>query len=97
MNDTPIYHNIHNQPKTAVALPSETPNVVIENPKVRKIVRTVIDIIGALAFVAMVVDQSAPGFDISAITIPILAGYGALRSVFGFVVDNGNTPTGTAG
>ncbi|GAA5198470.1 hypothetical protein [Microbacterium jejuense] len=74
-------------------LPSQTPNVVIESPKVRKTVRTVIDVIGALAFVAMVVDQASPAVDIAAITVPVLAGYGALRSVFGFVVDNRNTPS----
>lgn len=72
--------------------PDHTPNVTIENPKVRKTVRTVVDVIGATAFVAMVVDQAAPQVDISAITIPVLAGYGALRSVFGFLVDNRNTP-----
>jgi hypothetical protein len=77
----------------SIPLPTETPNVVIENPNVRKTVRTVIDVIGATAFVAMVVDQAAPGLDIAAYTVPILAGYGALRSVFGFVVDNRNTPT----
>lgn len=72
---------------------NETPNVTIENPKVRKTVRTIIDVIGAAAFVAMAVDFAAPEIDIAFITVPVLAGYGALRSVFGFAIDNRNTPT----
>ena len=72
--------------------PNETPNVTIENPKVRKAIRTGVDIIGAATFVAVAVDASSPAFDIAAITGPAAAGYLALRSVFGFVVDNRNTP-----
>jgi hypothetical protein len=73
--------------------PDHTPNVGISNPKTRKIVRTVVDIIGAAIFVAVAVDAAAPGFDIAAITGPAAAGYLAVRSVFGFAVDNRNTPT----
>lgn len=71
---------------------SETPNVNITNPKVRKIIRTVLDVIGAATFIAIAVDASTPAFDILPITTPIMAGYGAARSVFGFLVDNPNTP-----
>lgn len=71
---------------------TQTPNVVIENPAVRKGVRTVIDAVGAVAFVAQVADVASPAFDISAYTIPVLAAYAAARVVFGFVVDNPNTP-----
>lgn len=77
---------------TSHALPTETPNVGIENPATRKAVRTVIDVIGAVAFVAVAVDVASPELDFAAITTPVLAGYGALRSVFGFAVDNRNTP-----
>lgn len=77
---------------TQTPLPTQTPNVIIENPRVRKVTRTVIDVIGAAAFVAATVDLSSAQIDISAFTVPILAGYGAARSVFGFVVDNPNTP-----
>ena len=51
--------------------PNETPNVTIENPKVRKAIRTGVDIIGAATFVAVAVDVSSPAFDIAAITGPI--------------------------
>lgn len=71
---------------------SNTPNVSIENPKVRKAIRTTLDTIGALTFIAIAIDAAAPEFDISAITTPIMAGYGAARSAFGFLVDNPHTP-----
>lgn len=76
-----------------VAPPSETPNVVIESPKVRKAVRSAIDVFGALVFVVGAVDAAAAGFDLSDILIPAGAAYIALRAVFGFAVDNTNTPT----
>lgn len=74
------------------SLPSDTPNIVISSPRVRIIVRTVLDTIGGLTAIAMAVDASSPAIDIAAITIPILAGYAAARSVFGFGVDTPNTP-----
>lgn len=71
---------------------TNTPNVRIENPKVRKAIRTTLDIIGALTFIAIAVDAAAPEFTIAAFTTPIMAGYGAARSAFGLLVDNPNTP-----
>lgn len=75
-----------------VGLPSETPNVNIENPKVRKIVRTILDSVGAVAVIASAADLASPAFDIAAWTIPVLAAYSTARVVFGFAVDNPNTP-----
>lgn len=75
-----------------VVQPSETPNVVIENPRIRKSLRTVLDTIGGLTFIAVAVDVASTDFDIAAVTTPILAGYAAARVVFGFAVDNTNTP-----
>lgn len=74
-------------------LPTQTPNVHIENPKVRKAIRTTLDVIGAVAFVAAGVDLVTPAFDIAAITVPVAEGYILARVVFGFAVDNPNTPT----
>jgi hypothetical protein len=73
-------------------LPNRTPNVVIENPAVRKVVRTVLDSIGGLVFIASAVDVASPVFDISGFTGPALAGYAVARVVFGFAVDSPNTP-----
>jgi hypothetical protein len=73
-------------------LPTQTPNVVISNPNVRVALRTALDVIGAAAFIAVAVDISSPAFDIASLTTPVLTGYAAARTVFGFAVDNTNTP-----
>ncbi|GAA4774748.1 hypothetical protein [Microbacterium gilvum] len=75
-----------------MTLPTQTPNVVIENPKVRKIARTVLDTIGAALVVTMAVDAATDAFNLLAVTTPTLAGWGAARAVFGLTVDNSNTP-----
>lgn len=73
--------------------PTDTPNVGIENPKVRKTIRTTVDVIGAAIFVVGSIDAAAAGFDLAWLLVPAGAGYIAVRSVFGFSVDNRNTPT----
>lgn len=72
--------------------PSETPNVVITNPKARKVARTVLDCIGAALVITMAVDASSGAFDLLEVTVPVMAGWMAARSVFGLAVDNPNTP-----
>ena len=74
--------------------PTETPNVTIEDPKVRRIVRSVVDGIGAAIFVVGAVDAASAGFDLAWLLVPAGAGYIAVRSVFGFAIDNRNTPKG---
>lgn len=71
-----------------------TPNVVIENPKARRVARTVLDVAGVILGTVVVVDAATPAFDALAITAPALAGYAYLRSAFGLGVDNPNTPKG---
>lgn len=73
-------------------LPTQTPNVVIESPRARKILRSLIDCVGGAAFIAMSVDLASPQLDFAAWTFPIMAAYTAARVVFGFAVDNANTP-----
>lgn len=72
--------------------PTETPNVAIENPKLRKGIRTAVDVFGAAVFVIWAVDLASESFDLSAFLVPAGAAYIAVRSVFGFTVDNRNTP-----
>ena len=72
---------------------STTPNVIIENPKARKVARVVLDAIGAALVIVMAVDASTEAFNLLALTTPVLAGWGAARSVFGLTVDRANTPT----
>lgn len=73
--------------------PTETPNVTIENPAVRKGIRSVVDGIGAAIFVVGAVDAASAGFDLAWLLVPAGAAYIAIRAVFGFAVDNRNTPT----
>lgn len=73
-------------------LPAQTPNVVIESPRARKIARTVLDIVGAILGTVMVVDIASDAFDAVAVTAPALAAWSYLRLVFGQAVDNPNTP-----
>lgn len=78
---------------TSTPLPTQTPNVIIENPRVRKVVRTSLDLIGAVLFITMAVDASTEAFNLLAYTVPVMTGWTAARTVFGLTVDNPNTPT----
>lgn len=72
--------------------PSQTPNVVIESPKARRIARTVLDIIGVALGTVVAVDLASDAFDAAAFTAPTLAAWTYLRFAFGQAVDNPNTP-----
>jgi hypothetical protein len=74
-------------------IPDVTPNVNIENPALRKRLRTILDVLGLLIVTVAAVDLAAPAFDLLAWTAPALAGYTVLRAGFGFGVDSPNTPT----
>jgi len=76
-----------------MSLPNETPNVVIKNPTIRERVRTIVDVYGAAVFVVGAVDAASEAFDLAPWLIPAGAAYIAIRTVFGFAVDNPNTPT----
>lgn len=69
------------------------PNVVITNPKARKVARTILDILTLVVAVVVAADLASPAFDALAITTPALAVLGVLRPAFGLGVDNPNTPT----
>lgn len=71
---------------------STTPNVVIENPKARKIARTVLDVTGVALGTVIAVDGATEAFDLLAVTVPALVGWSYLRASFGLSVDNLNTP-----
>ena len=69
------------------------PNVVISNPKVRKVARTVLDAVTLALGVVVAVDASTPAFDLLPVTAPVMAGLTVLRFAFGVGIDNRNTPT----
>lgn len=75
------------------SFPDHTPNVGIENPRIRKGIRSIVDGFGATIFVVGAVDAASAAFDLAWLLIPAGAAYIAIRSVFGFSIDNKNTPT----
>lgn len=72
--------------------PTQTPNLVIENPAIRKGANIILGVVGLLVGTATVVDASTPAFDISAITIPVTVGYAYLAAIFGLAVTTPNIP-----
>lgn len=70
-----------------------TPNVVITNPKARKIARTALDAVGVVLGTILVVDSASNAFDATEVMLPLMAGWTYLRLVFGLAVDNPNTPS----
>ena len=72
--------------------PTQTPNVVIQNPKVRFGANVVIGSLAIVIPTAVVVDLAAPEFDISAYTTPAMAGLLFLAGLFGIVVTTPNVP-----
>jgi len=67
------------------AYPTDTPNVVIEDPQIREIVYTVLGWAGVILTAAVAADAVAPAFDISAFTQPAFAVYGVFAAAVGRV------------
>lgn len=72
--------------------PTETPNVVVQNPAVRKAAGIILGALGLALGTVVVVDGATPAFDLTAVTTPVTAGYLYLSSVFGLVVTVPNVP-----
>jgi len=72
--------------------PTETPNVVIENPNYRRIANIVVGGLGIVLGTVIVVDGSSPAFDVSQITGPASAGLLYLGSALGLAVTLPNIP-----
>ena len=75
-----------------LTLPTTTANVVIENPRVRRVANI---IIGALAIIiptTVAIDVAAPGFDLAVYTTPAMAGLLFLAGLFQLGVTTPNIP-----
>jgi hypothetical protein len=72
--------------------PSDTPNVVIESPNLRKGINIALWSAGVILGTVIVVDGASPAFELSAYTNPISAGLLYLGSAFGFAVTLPNIP-----
>lgn len=75
-----------------MSTPTETPNVVVQNPTVRRVASIVLGVVGIVLGTAIVVDGATPAFDITALTGPVSAAYLYLGSLFGLAVTVPNTP-----
>jgi hypothetical protein len=69
-----------------------TPNVVVENPAVRRWAQIILSSVGIILSSIMVLDNSTPAFDVSAWTTPAFALYGFLAATFGLAVITPNIP-----
>lgn len=78
-----------------MSTPTETPNVVVQNPTVRKTAGIVLGAVGIALGTVVVVDGAAPAFDLTDYTGPVTAGYLYLSSLFGLAVTVPNVPTST--
>ena len=72
--------------------PELTPNVVVQNPSVRRVATVALGTLGLVLGTVLVVDASTPAFDLSPITIPVSAGYSYLAGIFGLAVTTPNIP-----
>lgn len=72
--------------------PSNTPNVVVQNPAVRRIANIVIGTLAIVVPTAVVIDLAAPEFDITQYTTPAMAGLLFLAGLFGLSVTTPNIP-----
>lgn len=71
---------------------NETPNAVIENPRIRKAVNVCLFAVGVVLGTAVAVDLASEEMNILAITVPASAAYAYLTSIFGLVVTVPNIP-----
>lgn len=71
---------------------TQTPNVVVANPSVRRVAGIVLGAVGVILGTAVVVDGATGAFDITAVTTPVTAGYLYLSSLFGLAVTVPNIP-----
>lgn len=71
---------------------SATPNVVVANPRVRRVATIVLGCAGLALGSVMIADGSSPDFDVTAITTPAFAVYTFLSGAFGLAVITPNIP-----
>lgn len=73
-------------------IPSETPNVVLANPTVRRALGWVVGLSAILVPLATIIDARSEAFDWTAFTDPATAGTSFLAGLLGLVVTVPNIP-----
>lgn len=72
--------------------PTQTPNVVVQNPAVRKVANVVLGVALIVFPAAIVLDASTDALDFSAWTVPAMAVTSFLAGIFGLSVTAPNVP-----
>lgn len=72
--------------------PTQTPNVVVESPSVRKGINIAVSAVAVILGTTIVVDAASPAFDLAEFTNPISAAVLYLASVFNLAVTLPNVP-----
>lgn len=75
-----------------LAIPSETPNVIISNPTVRKVVGNILGIASIALSIAVAVDVAIPAIDYANITGPAALIIASLFGIFQLSVTSPNVP-----
>lgn len=73
--------------------PTQTPNVVVSNPQVRKVANVVLGVAGLVLGSVVAYDLAAQNVDFSEVTGPLIAVYGFVAGAFGLAVTTPNIPT----
>ena len=72
--------------------PTDTPNVVITNPAIRKGINTALGVAGVVVTVATIVDVAIPAIDYAFITMPATQIILGVAALFGLAVTSPNYP-----
>lgn len=73
--------------------PNYTPNVVVADPRVRKVANVILGVALVIFPAAAVLDASSPALDFSAWLVPATAVTSFLAGVFGLAVTAPNVPS----
>lgn len=72
--------------------PSQTPNVVVSDPRVRKVANIVLGAAGLVLGSLVVFDGASADLDFSSVLAPAFAVYSFLAGAFGLIVTTPNVP-----
>jgi hypothetical protein len=72
--------------------PSETPNVVLQNPAVRRALNWIVGLAAIIVPAAAVLDAASPDLDWSSVVVPATAVTSFLAGLLGLIVTTPNIP-----
>lgn len=76
--------------------PGSTPNVVVQNPTVRKVMGVILGVAAIVLPTIITFDMAADNVDFSSWTTPLMATLLFLSGLFGLTVTTPNVPSGRA-